>query len=53
MGRFSGSSADGNDEKSRIVEETLMPRAVACEVARRHGVTQEPALHMAKAGASS
>ena len=28
------------DEKSRIVEETLMPRAVVCEVARRHGVAQ-------------
>ena len=28
------------DEKSRIVEETLMPGAVVCEVARRHGVAQ-------------
>ena len=28
------------DEKSRIVEETLMPDAVVCEVARRHGVAQ-------------
>src|SRR5271154_1663989 len=28
------------DEKARIVEETLMPRAVVCEVARRHGVAQ-------------
>ena len=28
------------DEKARIVEETLMPGAVVCEVARRHGVAQ-------------
>ena len=28
------------DEKSRIIEETLMPGAVVCEVARRHGVAQ-------------
>jgi transposase len=28
------------DEKARIVEETLMPKAVVCEVARRHGVAQ-------------
>ena len=28
------------DEKARIVEETLMPDAVVCEVARRHGVAQ-------------
>jgi transposase len=28
------------DEKSRIVEETLMPGAVVSEVARRHGVAQ-------------
>src|ERR1700690_1373625 len=28
------------DEKSRIFEETLMPGAVVCEVARRHGVAQ-------------
>src|SRR5277367_4131537 len=28
------------DEKSRIVEETLMPGAVVFEVARRHGVAQ-------------
>jgi len=28
------------DEKSRIVEEMLMPGAVVCEVARRHGVAQ-------------
>ena len=28
------------DEKARIVEETLMPGAVACEVARGHGVAQ-------------
>src|SRR5208337_41371 len=27
------------DEKARIVEETLIPGAVVCEVARRHGVT--------------
>jgi transposase len=27
-------------EKARIVEETLMPGAVVCEVARRHGVAQ-------------
>src|ERR1700678_406322 len=27
-------------EKSRIVAETLMPGAVVCEVARRHGVAQ-------------
>src|ERR1700753_4066836 len=30
----------GKDEKARIVEETLMPDAVVCEVARRHGVAQ-------------
>jgi transposase len=30
----------GKDEKARIVEETLMPGAVVCEVARRHGVAQ-------------
>ena len=29
-----------NKEKARIVEETLMPDAVVCEVARRHGVAQ-------------
>jgi transposase len=28
------------DEKSRIVEETLMPGAVVCQVARRHGSAQ-------------
>jgi transposase len=28
------------DEKARIVEETLMPGAVGCEVARRRGVAQ-------------
>ena len=28
------------DEKSRILEETLMPGAVVSEVARRHGVAQ-------------
>jgi transposase len=28
------------NEKARIVEETLMPGAVVCEVARRHGVAQ-------------
>ena len=28
------------DEKARIVEETLLPGAVVCEVARRHGVAQ-------------
>ena len=28
------------DEKARIVEETLMPGAVVCEVARRHDVAQ-------------
>jgi transposase len=28
------------DEKARIVEETLMPGAVVCEVARRYGVAQ-------------
>ncbi len=28
------------DEKARIVEETLMPGAVVCEVARRGGVAQ-------------
>lgn len=28
------------EEKARIVEETLMPDAVVCEVARRHGVAQ-------------
>ena len=28
------------DEKARIVEETLMPGAVVCQVARRHGVAQ-------------
>jgi transposase len=28
------------DEKSRIVEETLIPGAVVSEVARRHGVAQ-------------
>jgi transposase len=28
------------DEKARIVEETLMPGAVVCAVARRHGVAQ-------------
>jgi len=28
------------DEKSRIVEETLMPEAMVSEVARRHGVAQ-------------
>src|SRR5580704_17702255 len=28
------------DEKTRIVEETLIPGAVVCEVARRHGVAQ-------------
>jgi transposase len=28
------------DEKARIVEETLIPGAVVCEVARRHGVAQ-------------
>jgi transposase-like protein len=27
-------------EKARIVEETLMPGAVVCEVARRYGVAQ-------------
>jgi transposase-like protein len=47
------------EEKARIVEETLMPDAVVCEVARRHGVAQsraeqsraEPTLYLAKAGA--
>jgi transposase len=29
-----------NDEKVRIVEETLMPGVVVSEVARRHGVAQ-------------
>ena len=33
----------GNKEKARIVEETLMPDAVVCEVARRHGVAQSRA----------
>jgi transposase len=28
------------DDKARIVEETLIPGAVVCEVARRHGVAQ-------------
>ena len=28
------------EDKARIVEETLMPGAVVCEVARRHGVAQ-------------
>ena len=28
------------EEKARIVEETLIPGAVVCEVARRHGVAQ-------------
>ncbi len=28
------------DEKARIVEETMAPGAVVCEVARRHGVSQ-------------
>jgi transposase len=28
------------DEKARLVEETLMPGAVVCEVARRYGVAQ-------------
>jgi transposase len=28
------------DEQARIVEETLIPGAVVCEVARRHGVAQ-------------
>jgi transposase len=28
------------DEKARIIEETLLPGAVVCEVARRHGVAQ-------------
>jgi transposase len=28
------------EEKARIVEETLMPDAVVCEIARRHGVAQ-------------
>jgi len=28
------------DEKARIVEETLAPGAMVCEVARRHGVAQ-------------
>jgi transposase len=28
------------DEKARIVEETLIPGAVVCEVARRHDVAQ-------------
>ncbi len=28
------------DEKARIVEETLMPGAVVCEIARRYGVAQ-------------
>src|ERR1700677_2191712 len=32
-----------NKEKARIVEETLMPDAVVCEVARRHGVAQSRA----------
>ena len=43
MGRFSGVERRrrwSKDEKSRIVEETLMPGAVVCEVARRHGVAQ-------------
>jgi transposase-like protein len=39
------------DEKSRIVEETLMPGAVVSEVARRQRGGAEPALHLAKAGA--
>ena len=29
-----------DEEKARIVEETLVPGAVVCEVARRHGVAQ-------------
>ena len=28
------------DEKARLVEETLIPRTVVCEVARRRGVAQ-------------
>jgi transposase len=30
----------GLGEKARIVEETMAPGAVVCEVARRHGVSQ-------------
>jgi transposase-like protein len=38
-------------EKARIVEETLMPGAVVCEVARRYGVAQS-LLFMAKTSAN-
>ena len=30
----------GADAKARIIDETLAPGAVVCEVARRHGVSQ-------------
>jgi transposase len=41
------------DDKARIVEETLVPGAVASEIARRHGLTPQHVLTLRRQASSA
>ena len=42
-----------DDDKARIVEETLVPGAVVSEVARRHGLTPQQVFTWRRQGAAA